>query len=109
LGVDHGAQEAQSSDKDLPGMRAPVRVAQEVGARLGQCRLLFGSLPSGCRFCETLAGGGKRLHILQADSDHIALAWKAAALHKDRAFQASSPKNFYRPGLPGLFFGPALV
>jgi hypothetical protein len=109
LGVDHGAQEAQPSDQNLPGVRAPVCVAQKVGARLGQRRLLFRSLPSRCRFCETVAERVKRLHILQADSDHIALAWKAAALHKQRAFQASSPKNFYRPGLPGLFFGLALV
>ncbi|WP_153007047.1 hypothetical protein [Sphingomonas sanguinis] len=35
----------------------------------------------------------------------VAIASVAAAVHKDRAFQASSPKNFSAGPLTGLFFG----
>jgi len=35
----------------------------------------------------------------------VAIAFGSAALHKDHAFQASSPKNFSAGRLTGLFFG----
>ena len=40
------AQEIGPSDQGLPGLRAPVRLAQEVGSGLGAGRLLLGSLPA---------------------------------------------------------------
>jgi hypothetical protein len=38
------AEKVGIADKDLPCLRAAVHVAQEVGARLGQCEVLFRSL-----------------------------------------------------------------
>jgi hypothetical protein len=38
----------------------------------------------------------------------VAIASTGAAVHKDRAFQASSPKNFPAGRKTGLFFGPDL-
>ncbi|QXT35728.1 hypothetical protein KV697_18875 [Sphingomonas sanguinis] len=35
----------------------------------------------------------------------VAIANRGAAVHKDRAFQASSPKNFTAGRKTGLFFG----
>jgi hypothetical protein len=37
----------------------------------------------------------------------VAIALIGAAMHKDRAFQASSPKNFSAGRKTGLFFGRA--
>jgi hypothetical protein len=35
-----------------------------------------------------------------------AIVISPAAMHKDQAFQASSPKNFTAGRMTGLFFGP---
>jgi hypothetical protein len=46
----HGAQEAQPADKDVRSMPTPVRLAQEVATRLGQCEVLLRPLPRGGRY-----------------------------------------------------------
>ncbi|WP_156022206.1 hypothetical protein [Sphingomonas sp. UNC305MFCol5.2] len=45
-----------------------------------------------------------RLHFLQWYRYHFALATSPAALQKDQAFQASSPKTFKRPSFGAAFF-----
>jgi hypothetical protein len=39
------APQSRSAEQDLPCLRAPLRVAQEVGAGLGRGALLLGALP----------------------------------------------------------------
>lgn len=42
----HCAQEAASTRKNLPGLRAPIQLAKEVGQGLGLCPLLQPPLPT---------------------------------------------------------------
>lgn len=45
IGCDETAPEIRPADQTVPGLRAAVRVAQEVGARLGERQILFGPMP----------------------------------------------------------------
>ena len=57
------------AEQDMRGLRAAVRMAQEMGARLGRGEVLFGAVPGGRRagglgFASARAGAGEAGRVI---------------------------------------------